>query len=177
MVERLPHNLRALRCRSYVHGRIITRTERCVSRRRPLSSPPRPSPDRLMKGAPHMVTSIAPSFHPNRHPMEGDLEELRGQALRKVALGAIVTAFALLSAALTIPSLVGPRLLLLAAVLSVSALAAWWTSRRWYWPSTIFLIAGLLAATAIAEVVYALPQVLFALPLVVFVAPLLVGQW
>jgi hypothetical protein len=123
-----------------------------------------------------MVTSIAPSFHPNRHPMEGDFEELRGKALRKVALGAIVAAFALMSAALTIPSLVGPWLLLLAAVLLVSAIAAWWTSRRWYWPSTILLIAGLLAATAIAAVVYALPQVLFALPLVVFVAPLLVGQ-
>ena len=130
-----------------------------------------------MKGAQHMVTSIAPSFHPNRHPMDGDLAELRGQALRKVALGAMVAAFALMSAALTIPSLVGPRLLLLAAVLSVSAIAAWWTSRHWYWPSTIFLVTGLLAATAIAEVVYALPQVLFALPLVVFVAPLLVGQW
>ncbi len=130
-----------------------------------------------MKGTQHMVTSIAPSLRPNRHPMEGDLDELRSQALRKVALGGIASAFALMCAALTIPSLVEPRLLLLVAVLLVSAIVAWWASRHWYWPATIFLIAGLLAATGIAEVVYALPQMLFALPLVVFVAPLLVGQW
>jgi signal transduction histidine kinase/DNA-binding response OmpR family regulator len=109
------------------------------------------------------------------HPLHDHLMELRAQAVRWVAGGAIVLACVIVYVWAFRSDLTGVENIAVATILAGSAAAAWWLVDRTYVGATITLLAGLLASIVASATLWSTSELLYALPLVLFVAPLLIS--
>src|SRR5579884_1890671 len=109
------------------------------------------------------------------HPLHDQLMELRAQAVRWVAGGALVLACGIIYVWAFRSDLNGVENIAIAAILSGSAAAAWWLVDCTYVGATITLLIGLLATIVASATLWSTSELLYALPLVLFVAPLLIS--
>ncbi len=110
----------------------------------------------------------------DRHPLHDQLMELRAQAIRWVAGGALVLALGILYAWAFRSDLTGLENPIIAALLAGSAGLAWALVDRSYFGAAVLLVIGLLASTCAAAILWSTGEVLYALPLILFVVPLLI---
>jgi signal transduction histidine kinase/CheY-like chemotaxis protein len=112
----------------------------------------------------------------DRHPLQGDLDSLRAEALEWIAGVAALSALGLVLAGLLVPSLREPRVWPVVAAPIAAVLAGRALIGRSYALASTVTVLGLVLSIGVAAVAYQIPEALTALPLVVFLAPLLGGQ-
>jgi signal transduction histidine kinase/CheY-like chemotaxis protein len=112
---------------------------------------------------------------PGCHPMQDDLEELRAEALKRLAMMAIALSIGLLGLGVVSTRVSVPEMWVVVFALSGPAVVCWWLIRRSPIGASAILYAGLVASIIGAAVIYSSPTVLYALPLAMSVTPLLIG--
>ncbi|MGH2459551.1 MAG: ATP-binding protein [Chloroflexota bacterium] len=108
------------------------------------------------------------------HPLHDQLMELRTEAVRWLAGGAMVLAFGIVYVWAFDADLTGLQNIVVAAVLGGSAGLAWFLVERTYVGAAATLILGLIGSIVVATILWSAGALVYALPLVLFVAPLLI---
>jgi signal transduction histidine kinase/CheY-like chemotaxis protein len=111
----------------------------------------------------------------HRHPLHDDFEELRADALRRLAAMVIAVSVGLICLGLVDRRVGVPEIWIVVTTLFASAACCWWVVRRSLIAAAAVLYLGLIGSAIGAAIVYVSPSILFALPLVVTLLPLLIG--
>ena len=108
------------------------------------------------------------------HPLHDQLMELRTEAVRWVAGGAIILAFGIVYVWAFDADLTGLQNVVVATLLGGSAGLAWLLVERTYVGAAATLVLGLIVSIIAATILWSAGALVYALPLVLFVAPLLI---